>query len=169
MLVAGEGVGDQETEVVVLNVADHLVHVFQSLGHLLLPGARIGDDVRDVALVGARSCRCRAWCRNRRSASSRPCRRASEDRQEPLFSAVGSDDGLVDAFGSIVGVFDQQQQLRKGVVLAASRNRPTSGWAIASSRGRASGLSMCPADRRGSSVRAPALPAGRQPPADAVS
>ena len=52
-LLAVERVGDGEAEVVVLHVADDLVHVLQRLGHLLLPGLGVGDHVGDVALVGA--------------------------------------------------------------------------------------------------------------------
>ena len=53
VLLAVDRVGDREAEVVVLDVADHFVHVFQRLGHLLLPTVGVGDDVGDVALVGA--------------------------------------------------------------------------------------------------------------------
>ena len=76
-LLAIEGVRDGEAEVLVLDVAGDLVHLFEDLRHLLFPGAGVGDDVRDVALVRRRSRRRAAWCRSRRSASSRSCRRAA--------------------------------------------------------------------------------------------
>jgi hypothetical protein len=51
VLFAVEGVRNGEAEVVVLHVADDLVHLLQRLRHLLLPRVGIGHDVRDVALV----------------------------------------------------------------------------------------------------------------------
>ena len=51
---AVQGIGDREAQVVVLDVADYLVHVFKGLGELLLPGTGIGHDVGNMALVRAR-------------------------------------------------------------------------------------------------------------------
>ena len=48
LFFAVEGVGDGKAQVVVLDVADHLVHVFQRLGELLLPGIGIGHDMVEI-------------------------------------------------------------------------------------------------------------------------
>ena len=55
VLLAVEGVGDEEAEVVVLHVVDDLGHVLERLRHLLLPRVGVADHVGDVALVGVAS------------------------------------------------------------------------------------------------------------------
>ena len=50
---AVQRVGNREAQVVVLDVAHDLGHLFQHLGQLLLPRIGVSDDVGDVALVGA--------------------------------------------------------------------------------------------------------------------
>ena len=53
LLLGVQRVGDVEAEVVILDIANDLGHVFEGFGHFLLPRAGIGDDVGDVALVVA--------------------------------------------------------------------------------------------------------------------
>ena len=48
-----ERVGDGEPEVIVLHVGAHFAHFFKTLGDRVLPAA-VGDDVGDVAELGAR-------------------------------------------------------------------------------------------------------------------
>ncbi len=53
VLLTIDCIGNREAQVMVLDVANHLAHVFESLGHLLFPTVGVGNDVRDVAPVGA--------------------------------------------------------------------------------------------------------------------
>ena len=118
VFLAVERVGDREAEVVVLDVADDLGHVFQGLGHLLLPGVGVGDDVGDVALVGAGGVDGAGGVEVDVAGGAD----GVIGRRIGLRAAVAvgrGDDGLVDAVGGVVGELDQQQQLREGVVLAA--------------------------------------------------
>ena len=116
LLLSVQGVGDGEAEVVVLHIANNLFHVFKCLSELLFPGIGIGDDVGDVALV------CACGEDRARRIEVDVARRAqrvvgAQDRLEGGHACGGGDNSLVDAVGGIVGEWDEQQQLREGMIL----------------------------------------------------
>jgi hypothetical protein len=116
VFLAVERVRNGEAEVLVLHVAEHLFHVLQGLRHLLFPGAGIGDDMGDVALVGA--CGIDS---SRRVEIHIPGRADGVVRlQERLEAGLGHlrlDDRLIDTVRGIVSELHQQQELWKCVVL----------------------------------------------------
>ena len=71
--------------------------------------------------------------------------------QRRAVPVVRGDDGLVDAVRRVVGEFDQEQQLRKGVVLAVSRTSASQRLVIASSCGKSQLTSL--SNRARGSVR----------------
>ena len=115
-LLAVQCVGDGEAEVVILDVADDLRHVFQGFGHFLLPGAGIGNDVGDMTLVGA-------GCKDRPSGIEIHMTGGAdgvirtEDGLEHVRSVGRGYDSIVNPIRCVMRELDQQQQLREGVVL----------------------------------------------------
>lgn len=101
----------------VFDVADHLRHVFQDLGHFLFPGVGIGDDVGDVALVGVGLVG--GFAGVEVHIPGRPDGVvASEDGSHRRFPRDATDDGAVDLVAGVVGVGMEQEQLREGAVFA---------------------------------------------------
>ena len=116
LLLAVQRIGNAEAEVVIFDVADDLGHGFECFGHLLLPRVSIGDDVRDVTLIGeGREDRPRCIEIHITGGSDGVIR--AEDGLERKRAVGRGDDGLVDAVRCVVRGLDQQQQLREGVVL----------------------------------------------------
>jgi len=106
LFLAPQNIGDIEAEVVVFNIADDHVHIFERLGELLLPGVGVGDDVRDVAFIIPGSID-RPRCVEV-NVSRRTERVVGPEDWLECWRIVGRCDNCpVDAVGRIVGKLDQ--------------------------------------------------------------
>ena len=116
LFLAVDGVGDGKAQVLILGVADDFFHVFQDLGHLLLPRIGVGHHVGNMAPVGPGLIGGPGGVEIHIAGGAQGVIR-SQDGLEGLLAGVEVDDGLVDAVSSVVGELQEQQQLRKGIVL----------------------------------------------------
>ena len=89
-------------------------------GQLLLPGVGVGDDVGDVALVGACGVDRPGGVEIHVAGGAERVVRAQDRLERRLSPSVDGDDGLVDAVGGVVRELDQQQQC--GKVLSLQRD-----------------------------------------------